>query len=404
MIRDDGSVRSANSTWNTRFQARDYGLYRGVIKDVIYIDDDRNSSGGPTPANEVLYNVMIVGGERDGQIFANARVMKTLGGFDNWEEVILKKTEGLSGLDHSNLLAAVDPHLRQLRSLSGDVVYIQFLNGVTNMPVIVGLGHHQVAEMEATADQGQRFRRKFNGIQTEIDKDGMWTFSKDNGAFLPAGINPRQLLYPFINQFSVFPGQQLAVVATLDNQYNFLLKYNPLGLNVSISGLSDEFVFTTSSGASLALRGAATDAFSVATLVGTAINVTGTSDAIALTTAVGTAITVTGTSDTISLATKAGHALTMAAASGVALANAAGSSVNLPADGSVALTSATQAFLKLDPAGFVKLGNAAGDALAVLADLLQALTTEAPAGFGAPLVGLPKYIELLTKIKLITGG
>lgn len=401
MNRNDGSINSVNNpTWSNRYEVRDYGLYKGVIRDILYTDDDRNNSGGGKQ-NEVLYSVMAVGGDRDGQLFDNARVLRGLGGFDNWEEINLKSTEGISRLDPASIAAIGDPSINRIDKLGGDVVYFQFLNGDIHMPVIVGMGKHQSDDQtESAEDEGPKYAKRYNGIKTTISKDGEFAWTKDNGLWVPIFPNINDPLMPFINQFAPLVGQEEAVSITLGNKYDFKFEYL-LGLNVTIDGLTDEIAFNTTAGAAYTLSGLK-DSFVVGTTVGTGLEVSGLTDSISLTTAVGAAVSIDGLSDEISLSTTGGASVTISTASGISVEDVLGDSLEL-ATGAVTLKNATGAKLAFDQAGFIKLGNNTGDALQILGELLQTLSTETAAGFGAPLTSVALYAQLLIKLKLITG-
>lgn len=400
MYREDGSIRSANlPVWDNRYQVKETGIFRGVVKEVIYTDHDNNDSGKGTP-NEVLYTVMIIGGDRDGQVFQNARLIRGLGGFANFEEVILKQLEGITQADPTSLAALGDPSINNVPNFNGDVVYLQFLNGSLNMPVIVGMGYHQKAEPEASAADGQRYRRKFNGIFTEITKDGEFNWAKDNGLAVPVSINPDDPLYPFINQFAPILGQEEAVNVTLGNKYDFKLSYFT-GLEVSIDGVTDSFDFLTGAGAEYSLDGLA-DSHELSTTVGTGYVLNGLSDSHELSTAAGASIEIKGLADEVNLSTTSGAKLLISATSGVDLKDAVGAELTL-ATGEAKLVSVGGAKLDLAPTGLIKFGNSTGDVLQILGELLQTLTIETPAGFSAPLSQAAKYAELMIKLKLISG-
>lgn len=403
MYRDDGSYRSSNlPVWENRYQIRDYGLYRGVIRDIIYVDDDNNDSGGEQDSNEVLYSILVVGGERDGQIFNNARLMKALGGFSNFEETTLKKLEGLTKADPGSLLGKVDPLFRDTSTFNGDSVYFQFLNGIPTLPIIVGMGHHQVAETEADSSEGPRFRKQYNGIYTEINRDGEFTWSKDNGLFSPLAFNADDPSYPLINQFAPTPGQTEAVKLTLGNQYDLALDFLT-GLNLSIDGVADEVALTTAAGAAWTLNGI-TDTFEAATQVGASFKIDGISDTLDLASNAGAAVNINGLTDEINLDLASGTSISMSATSGIELSTSTEESLIL-SQGTATLKNATGAQLVLDKTGFIKLGNASGDVLKdVLQELIKSMSTATYAGFGAPGSNVADLVLLLTKIALFTGG
>lgn len=407
MIRNDGSVKSANAPiWDNRSRTLEYGIFKAMVTEVYYTDNtEDNDSVGENKPNEVVYKVKIIGGRRDGQIFPNARMLKKYGGLFAYEETVLHGVKGLSGLDPTQIpLSLADPSLHPLTNRNGDVVYIQFLNGDTTMPLIMGMAKHTGnSEKEASESEGLRVRKKINGIFTEINKDGEFSWTKDNGLYLPFFIDPETPTKPYVNQFAPLIGQKDAVKITLGNQYNFKFEYS-LGLNVSIDGIADEFAFTTTAGAFYKLNGIS-DTFEAGTTVGTNFKIDGINDAIIAGTAVGTNLKIDGINDSFSVATAAGDALTLSSSSGLEVKTVSGSSFNLSADGSIKATSASKAAIELDPAGFIKIGNSSGDVLKdVLQELIKALTTEAPAGYGAPLVNTATYVQLLTKMSLFTGG
>jgi hypothetical protein len=365
MQRQDGSVRSSNNpVRQNRYLIKDYGLYKGVVRSVIYTDDDRNDSGAGQDPTETVYVVMVIGGDRDGQIFNNARLMRNLGGFDNYSEITLKSTEGISHQDITSIIAAGDPSLNKIEKLGGDSVYIQFLNGDPHMPVIVGMSNHQEAPADSTSTDGPVFVERYNGITTDIDKNGVFTWSKDNGAYVPFLPNIDNPLAPFINQFAPLTGQTDAVVVTLNNTYELSVAFLP-GLTITADGLKDS---------------------------------------VSIATAVGTAFEISGPTDSLKLSTTGGASLALDTTSGLSVKTATGDALAI-GNGAVSLKNTAGANLSFDATGFIKLGNSSGDVLKdVLEALIQALTTEAPAGFGAPLLNVATYVQLLTKIQLITGG
>lgn len=405
MNRDDGSIRSVNTpVWDNRFQRRDYGLYRGVVRDVIFTDNEFNNSGGASSPNEVLYNVMIIGGDRDGQIFENARLVRSLGGFSNFEEKTLKKVEGLTKLDPSNPLTLADFPISEMHRWNGDTVYIQFLNGDVTMPVIIGHAYHQAGEAEAAESDGPRYRWKYNGVYKEVTREGEFTWSKDNGSYLPVSPNTANPLYPFVSQFAPLPGQEQAVKVTLGNQYDFKFEYL-LGLNVMIDGVADEFGFTTTSGASIKLTGLETDSLIIGTVLGTTLKVEGgTADSLTLGTAAGTLLTVVGgADDAITLKAAFGDTLSVSAKDGIQASTPTGTSLSMKS-GEVKIASGGQAALTLDKTGFVKLGNSSGDVLKdILGELIKSLSTATYAGYGAPGSNVADLVKLIAKLQLITG-
>ena len=354
MIRNDGSIRSANFP-SAANKIRDYGIHKAIVRAVYHTDDDNNDSG-----QETVYDVCAIGGDRCGQMFHNARVLRTLGGWANYEETVLKAVEGITGADPASIEAAIDPSINSEDTQNGDTVYIQFLSGDLMMPLIVGMAHHKMSPDDSTDSDGQIHARVFNGCKTVIDADGIFTFSKDNGALVDFGINPKDPKYPYVNQFAPLPGQAEAFKFTLDNDYTAVFEFTP--------------------GPTFTISGGTTDSFEMATFAGTTL-----------------------TLDTgIAMADVAGDSLDIADGT-ITLKNLTGDSLEM-SQGAVTVKNTVGAKLVLDSTGFVKLGNSTGDALVILKELIKSLSTASYSGFGAPGSNVADLIQLLAKIQLITGG
>jgi hypothetical protein len=100
-----------------------------------------------------------------GQEYPNAVSIKSLGGIYNYEETVLKDSEksfsgemGVSVYDEN---------------LDGNVVYVMFLDGHGNVPVIVGSAEHpRKSKYKKSSKSDGRFSLKeFNGVELSIDKD-----------------------------------------------------------------------------------------------------------------------------------------------------------------------------------------------------------------------------------------
>lgn len=398
MQRQDGSIRSSNNpVKDNRYLIRDYGLYKGVIRSVIYVDDPKNDSGAGQDPTETLYNVMIIGGDRDGQIFNNARVMRRLGGFDNYEEITLKPTQGITSADITAVLANSDPSLRSIPKLGGDSIFIQFLNGDPHMPIITGLSNHQASPPDSESSVAPIFVERYNGVTTAIDKNGEFFWTKDNGAFVPYFPNPADPLMPFVNQFAPLTGQSNAVSVSLNNEYNFTLKFLP-GLTIVADGLKDSVSLITAVGTALSLSGPS-DTFKATTIGGASLALS-TSSGFAIKSATGDALSVG--SGSISLKNAGGDALSLGSGT-ASIKDLAGDSLSL-SNGAVSLKSLSGGNLSISNTGFIKLGNTSADALQILQQLLQALSTDTYSGFGAPATNVAMYVQLLSQIQLITGG
>jgi hypothetical protein len=134
-----------------------FGLYKGVVIRAIYPDDPDNSSG-----KRMEYVVKV-----RGQLYPNAISMKKLGGIFNRSERVLKQTEkSFSGQVTGGTYD---------EDLDGEHVYVLFVEGHGNVPVIIGNLEHP----RAFAVDGNRFSREdgvfeveeFQGVEFGIDND-----------------------------------------------------------------------------------------------------------------------------------------------------------------------------------------------------------------------------------------
>lgn len=344
-FRSDGSYNSSNNPIESnRYMVFDNGMYKAQISKVSYIDSPNNNTANDT-GPEVQYEVRIVGGQRDGQIFSNVVDMQLCGGITNYSERGWKATSTLTKIDPANVL---NPAMEPPKKLNGDIVYIQFINGDIHYPVILGGAKHasNISPGAETADH-QKYTTSFNGISTEIDKDGVFTWTKATGLYSPAPLlnEDGQLLW---DQFVPIIGMEDAISVSVDNNLLLKISVNPvpdLGISIAIDGIKDSFTVTTALG------------------------------------------------DVLQLSSTGGFNATLMNGSKIAISPL----------GKITLQNTLGAKLVLNETSFVSLGNSTGDALQLLKQLLTALTTEAPPGFGGPLSNLATYISLLTQLTLITG-
>lgn len=402
MFRPDNSLDSANNPVQGNMpEAKDFGLHKAIVLQAVYTDDQDNTTKSSS-APRVLYKVQVIGGPRDGQLFAHAEDMTQFGGVSNYSERIWKGTTTFTRSDIANLALTFEP----LNKLNGDVVYIQFIGGDINFPIIVGGAKHSSNAVAcATLTDGPRFKTRFNGITKEINKDGEYTWTKANGAYTPVPLPDIEGNAIVIqDQFAVLPGFQEAVKITLGNQFDYKMKMNVTpgnGMEISIDGIADELKVTTLIGASFSINGIS-DKIEAKTFAGMAFSLDGLSDKMELKALTGASITVDGLSDEVALKTTAGAQLTVSGTSGVSIKDALGDALTL-GTGAVELKNATGAKISFDAAGFIKLGNNSGDVLAILGEAFTALSTQTAAGFGAPTSTVADFAQLLIKLKLISG-
>jgi hypothetical protein len=147
-----------------------FGIYRGQIQRVIYSDDPENLTG-----ERVEYVVKV-----KGQIYRNAINVRESGGIYNYRERIRKGVEkSISG----QLASSTFDELTD-----GEHVYVMFLEGDGNVPLIVGGAEHpQHGKYQKTkrAD-GLLDVVEFNGVEVSIDKDSNYMI-KQLGRKDPSG-------------------------------------------------------------------------------------------------------------------------------------------------------------------------------------------------------------------------
>ena len=425
MIRPDGSVRSKNNpVWQNRAEPRDYGMYIGIVISrkipLLNISSTTNA--------ENTYNVRLLGGDRDGQLIFDCRVARSMGGHQNYSDITLQPATDPTFIPFGSQFNFT----QFLGQENGDYVYLQFLGGDTALPVITGFAKHPLdpnGEVATLPPLGQQKIEQFNGVRTEIDPNGNFTWQKGLGTYIPLAPNlsTEQLGFPafLINEYSPVPASeeffkfdvqglvlgvpvQTATFSTLT------------GMEVGLSVLTDAINISTATQTAISLDGltgsisianllgtgievaGATDTITLGTAVGTGIEVAGLTDAISMTTAAGAAVSISGLTDTISVSTIAGGGMEISP-TGVSIQNSAGGILDLPLAG-LTLTDATGAGLEVSPAGFIKLGNAAADLVDIVDQALTALSTQTAPGFGAPTSTVATFLQLAAQIKLIKGG
>lgn len=136
------------------------GLYRGVVVKTIYPDDPQNSN-----KVRVEYTVRV-----NGQDYSSAVNARESGGIYNYKERIRKHSEIVT--EGTEVGRGSLPEM-----LDGEYVYVMFLEGNGNIPVIVGGAPHpqQSKYKKHKKSEGIFEETEFNGVRVSIDKDSNWT-------------------------------------------------------------------------------------------------------------------------------------------------------------------------------------------------------------------------------------
>lgn len=272
--RPDGSIQSAlTPTADNVGRESDHALYRCMVTKVVYVDDANNiTTSASNP--RVLYDVVVLGGFASGQVISNCRLSSDLGGNTAYWERVLKASDK-------------DISAKGMADADGDVVYVQFIQGHTGFPVIIGLDNGlKNSEIGAKKADGPRSVRKYNGVKEEINKDGELiitrsggTANAEKGGFKPAA----------------------AVESTIklgkDEKITISTKSGP---TTTVDGKADKVVVSTKAGAKATLDGKA-DKIELATTAGAKATLDGKADKVTITTSAAAEIEIDGQGGKITL-------------------------------------------------------------------------------------------------------
>lgn len=172
MERRDGSIQSSNLPAHNRLAKnkvdRDFGIYRCMITRVLFVDDAANLT---FDNKQVIYEAVILGGSKEGQILQNVKAMNEYGGEFNYAEKIYRPIE------------TKKLNEKRISEHKGDIVFVGFLQGNTRAPVIIG-GGVQPFDKDSTGAKkadGFRMRKQYNGVFEEINKKGEYEFTRKGG-------------------------------------------------------------------------------------------------------------------------------------------------------------------------------------------------------------------------------
>lgn len=135
-----------------------FGVYRGIVIDVVYPSEGRN-----TDNQRLEYVVQI-----NGQLFRGVVDIRQHGGIYNYSETIRTpstKADKIEGYDQLG---------------DGDQVYVCFVNGNSDIPIIIGsFQHSRHGEYrKASKADGNYSKSEYNGIEFYIDKNGTLTIKQ----------------------------------------------------------------------------------------------------------------------------------------------------------------------------------------------------------------------------------
>lgn len=152
-----------------------FSMVKARVDEVIYIDDDRNSTKD-TSNPQVEYVCTVLGGTEVGRKLFNVKSVTPLGSgsFFNFGEVIhTPRLENSPGDNDGTTTNTPE-------KTTGSFVIISRLHGYDEGPVIIGNLKHSDSP-GATKEDGQRINWEFAGIKIEITKDGAFSLTFGGG-------------------------------------------------------------------------------------------------------------------------------------------------------------------------------------------------------------------------------
>lgn len=161
--RDGGVIASGTMVSGRRRDHKSlFGLQKGIILQVVYPDDPKNST-----KNRVEYMLQV-----KGQLYPNAVDMRKSGGIYNYQEQVRKPTE-------KSFTGKLDKSVYN-ENLDGEYVYVLFLEGNGDIPIIIGGAEHprKSAYKKKKKSDGLYQIEEFNGVEISTDKDGNFLISQ----------------------------------------------------------------------------------------------------------------------------------------------------------------------------------------------------------------------------------
>ena len=227
--RYDNSIESTNTpTFDSLRYPKDHGLYRCMVIDVKFTDHLKNLTSKDTNPR-VLYDVIILGGFKSGQILTNCRVSKPMGSLTGYYERTLRKTTKVLNVD-------------RLQEHDGEIVYVMFNQGDVYFPVIVGYddAFQKILGLDTPEALAPRKIESFNGVISEIDNKGTQT-NKYSGGELDADKN-------FV------PAEVPALTEVIDGVNEVNTRTYKSGLSVKEDGKNDQLQLLAKGSAELNLK------------------------------------------------------------------------------------------------------------------------------------------------------
>ena len=227
-----GVLSSNTPTPTNTGETRDNQLYRCIVVARYFVDDELNITQNAVNP-QVLYDCAILGGFQEGQTISNCRLASWLGGQYNYAERVLRPNQ-------------VPLNEIPLNEQCGDIVLVQYIQGQNMAPMIVGMGTQPKDgdKTGATIDDGPRWVEEYNGVKTEINKDGEYSLIIKGGEldaetndFTPAeDTQVSSITMDKDNKVTILAGDATSIV--VDGKSDSIVIKNNQGLEINITGAS----------------------------------------------------------------------------------------------------------------------------------------------------------------------
>jgi hypothetical protein len=356
-------------------------IHTAVITDILFANDPQNKS-----KNQVEYNIRIELGPRHGQPYYNVKAINLYGGMVQVAETIYyPRSNPLKGKENKDGLYMFEH--------DGSQVIVAFLDAMPNKPIILGgWAHTNSSPLLAAKDtDGIRKLEEFNGIRSEINKDGEYiltyfggqrdteTFKTENETTAPTTIK--------IDKTGAW---------SIEDKENQSIKIDRVTKKISIEQYTEvkpteEYgKYDTSSKGDL-INSIILDKAqkSITRKVGTdkiEEKLDGTNEKLTITFKSGMILTIDGAGDKATIVTDGGAKLTVDGNTGEISAQDNGT-------GKIKIKNSK-----------VGLGSSAAEVVDLIYQIANTLSTDTFAGFGAPATNAATYANIASLANSIKGG
>jgi len=238
----NGSKQSTNMPYfgAPGLSRSDYGLYRCMITEVLYVDDPKNIS--MKSANpEVLYKVVILGGSATGQTLSQVRLAQYL----NYSERTLTPT-------------SKDISKVKLSEHDGDIVMVQFIQGHDAYPMIIGMAKALSDMSGAKKADGPRLIEIYNGYIRNINNKGELIETLAMGQVKEGRFVPNKESLIKIDKLSteqIVTTFKSGLKITEDGKNDVIIQKFAGGLTATFDGKNDKAEIKTAAGATATVDG-----------------------------------------------------------------------------------------------------------------------------------------------------